>query len=100
MGNAALKIQIPQQHSHAKSFPEQSEPSLSQSSAPFQPLEAHQDTPAIKPFKNINQSVQQKYSTPKKQFQGYKKTSYNPPNFPRQKFFFKQFDNANSRIPA
>ena len=41
---------------------------LSQSQVPIQPLEAHQNTLAIKPFKNNKQSVQHKDSTPKKQF--------------------------------
>ena len=60
VGDATLKKQTPQQRSPAKSFPLQSELSLSQSQASIQPLEARQDTPAIKPFKNNKQFVQHK----------------------------------------
>ena len=41
---------------------------LSQLQVSIQSLEAHQNTLAIKPFKNNKQSVQHKDSTPKKQF--------------------------------
>ena len=100
VGSATLKKQAPQQHAQAKSFPSQSEPAQSKSQIPSLPSEAHHNTPTTESFKNNKQAMQYKDKAPKKQSQGYNKSSYTPPSFRQQKNFIKQFDNKNSRRPT
>ena len=69
---------------------------LSQSQVPIQPLEAHQNTLAIKPFQNNKQFVQTQRQYTKKAILRLQKTSYTPPSFCHQKI---SLSNLTKQIP-